>query len=440
MLVTFQSYINTNKLFHPTEKILLTVSGGKDSMAMLHLFIAAKYTFGVAHCNFQLRGKEADKDELFVQQTCKQLNIPFHSIKFETTAFAEKNKVSTQMAARTLRYQWFEELRNTHNYNYIATAHHQNDVAETMLINLTKGTGLSGLHGIKNKKNTLIRPLLCFNSAAIQHYIEHNNISFREDLSNASTKYVRNKIRHEILPKLAEINPTIIETLNQSALHFSAVERILTQKIEEEKNRCFSSEKECIKINIEQLKKLTPLPTYLYYFLLPYHFNFDDCDQIANSLLAISGKRFLSSSHQLIKDREYLLLTSLHSNNKNSVTISTLEDFENSPVPIKTSVVSNENMQFVNNKKLAYLDADKITYPLFFRKWNEGDTFSPFGLKGKKKVSDFFIDEKFSILEKKECWLLTDKNDSIIWVVNSRIDNFYSVTPTTKKILLLEIL
>lgn len=440
MLATFQSYINTNKLFHSTEKILLTVSGGKDSMVMLHLFATAKYTFGVAHCNFQLRGKEADKDELFVEQTCKQLNIPFHSIKFETAAFAEKNKVSTQMAARTLRYQWFEELKNTHYYNYIATAHHQNDVAETMLINLTKGTGLSGLHGIKNKKNNLIRPLLCFNSADIQRYIEINKISFREDQSNASTKYVRNKIRHQILPKLAEINPTIVETLNQSAHHFSAIEHILTQKIEEEKKRCFSSEKECIKINIEQLQKLIHLPTYLYYFLLPYHFNFDDCCQIANSLHATSGKQFLSSSHQLIKDREFLLLNPLHLNKKNSIKINTFNDFKNSPISLKTSIINNENTQFINNKKWAYLDADKIKFPLFFRKWNEGDTFSPFGLKGNKKVSDFFIDEKFSIIEKKECWLLTDKNDAIIWIVNARIDNFYKITPKTKKILLLETL
>lgn len=438
MLATFQSYINTNKLFHPTEKILLTVSGGKDSMAMLHLFIAAKYTFSVAHCNFQLRGKEADKDELFVQQTCKQLNIPFHSIKFETDAFAEKNKVSTQMAARTLRYTWFEELRNTHNYNYIVTAHHQNDVAETMLINLTKGTGLSGLHGIKNKKNTLIRPLLCFNSAAIQQYIENNNISFREDQSNASVKYVRNKIRHEVLPKLAEINPNIIETLNKAATHFSATENILHQKIEEEKNRCFSFEKECVKINIEQLKKLTPLPTYLYYFLLPYHFNFDDSEQIALSLNATSGKQFLSITHQLIKDRDFLLLSLRDEKQSEPIIIYTINDFAESPINIKSELIENKNSTFKTAKNVAYLDADKITYPLYFRKWKEGDSFTPFGMKGRKKLSNYFIDEKFSILEKKECWLLTDKNDAIIWIVNSRIDDNFRVNEQTTTIFLLE--
>lgn len=438
MLTTFQHYIKANTLFEPTDKILLTVSGGKDSMAMLHLFIAANYNIGVAHCNFQLRGKEANDDALFVEQICEKHNIPFHLIKFETTAFAEKNKISIQMAARTLRYEWFNELKVKFYYNYIATAHHQNDVAETMLINLTKGTGLSGLHGIKNKKNGLIRPMLCFTSEAIQHYIQKNNISFREDKSNASTKYTRNKIRHQILPELAEINPIIIETLNQSALYFNAIEQILNQKIEEEKKQCFSFENELIKINIPYLKKLTPLPTYLYYFLLPYHFNFDDSQQIAASLNANSGKQFLSSSHLLIKDRNFLLLSPIQNKEDNRIKINTLSDFDKSPIPIKTSVLENKNVPFVNNKSLAYLAIDKLEFPLIFRKWKKGDVFSPFGLKGKKKISDFFIDEKLSIPQKKQCWLLTDKNDKIIWVVNYRIDNQFKITKNTKQILMLE--
>src|SRR5690554_5770120 len=197
MLLIFQNHIKDNQLFEPTDKILLAVSGGKDSMAMLHLFVAAKCNIGVAHCNFQLREKAADEDELFVQQTCQQLNIPFHSIRFNTAEYAEKNKISTHMAARELRYNWFEEIKKTHHYHSIATAHHQNDVAETMLINLTKGSGLSGLHGIKAKNNNVVRPLLCFTSDEIQQYISTHQISFREDQSNASVKYVRNKIRHE---------------------------------------------------------------------------------------------------------------------------------------------------------------------------------------------------------------------------------------------------
>lgn len=235
MLTAFQNHIKDNQLFEPTDKILLAVSGGKDSMAMLHLFVAAKFNIGVAHCNFQLRAKAADEDEDFVKQTCQQLNIPFHSIRFDTADYAEKHKISTQMAARELRYNWFEEIKTTDHYHSIATAHHQNDVAETMLINLTKGSGLSGLHGIKAKNNHIIRPLLCFTSDEIQQYISTHQISYREDQSNASVKYVRNKIRHEVLPKLAEINPNIIETLNKAATHFSATENILNQKIEAEK-------------------------------------------------------------------------------------------------------------------------------------------------------------------------------------------------------------
>ncbi|PKP44804.1 MAG: tRNA lysidine(34) synthetase TilS, partial [Bacteroidetes bacterium HGW-Bacteroidetes-12] len=405
MLIQFQSYINTNQLFLSTDKILLAVSGGKDSIAMLHLFVAAKFNIGVAHCNFQLRGKDAYEDELFVQQTCLQLNIPFYAIRFDTTNYAKRHKISTQMAARELRYRWFEEIRIENNYQFIATAHHQNDVAETMLINLAKGTGLSGLHGIKNKSNFIVRPLLCFCSDDIQQYIKTNNFPYREDQSNASTKYIRNKIRHKTLPTLAEINPTIIETLNQTAVHFSAIENILIQKIEQEKKRCFSIQKEVIKIEIAKLKELTPIPTYLYYFLLPFHFNFNDCEQISKALNTTSGKRFFSSTHQLIKDRDFLLITLIGSNKNEIFTIKTMNDFEKSPISIKTSITNNENIPFSSNKKLAYLDADKIIFPLFVRKWCEGDTFSPFGLKGKKKVSDFFVDQKFSILEKEACWL-----------------------------------
>lgn len=438
MLNQFNTYIKTSQLFLPTDKILLTISGGKDSMAMLHLFVAAKYKIGVAHCNFQLRENDANNDEIFVEQTCQQLNIPFHSIKFDTLTYAEKNKISTQMAARELRYQWFEEIKSSYCYDFIATAHHQNDVAETVLINLTKGTGLSGLHGIKNKINSIIRPLLCFNSSDIQQYIHTNNISFREDKSNASTKYVRNKIRHKILPQLAEINPTVVETLNQSAQHFLAIENILAQKIEDEKKRCFSIENNLIKINIKQLQQLNPLATYLYYFLLPFHFNFDDCEQIKLSIsTSTSGKKFYSNTHLLIKDRDFLLLSKLNTPKNNSIRINSIADFNKSPIKMKASIIKNENVRFDKSKKIAYLDADKIEFPLCFRKWKKGDSFTPFGMKGKKKVSDYFIDEKFSVLQKKETWFLTDKNDAIIWIVNARTENNFRIDTNTKTILLL---
>ncbi len=438
MLTEFQNHIKDNQLFQPTDKILLAVSGGKDSMAMLHLSVAAKFNIGVAHCNFQLRDKAADEDELFVQQTCQQLNIPFHSIRFDTAEYAEKHKISTQMAARELRYNWFEEIKTTHHYHFIATAHHQNDVAETMLINLTKGTGLSGLHGIKAKNNHIIRPLLCFTSDEIQQYIKNNNIVFREDQSNASVKYVRNKIRHEVLPKLAEINPNIIETLNKAATHFSATENILNQKIEEEKKHCVTTENELVKINIEHLQQLHPLATYLYYFLSPYHFNFDDCEQIALSLNGNSGKQFFSTTHQLIKDRDFLLLTPKTEKQPEPIIIHTINDFSKSPINIKFELIENKNITFKTAKNIAYLNADKIDFPLRFRKWKEGDNFTPFGMKGKKKLSDYFIDEKFSLPKKETTWLLTDKKDNIIWVVNSRTDNDFKVNSTTKTILLLE--
>ena len=231
MLNKFQKYNQENKLFNQTSKILLTVSGGKDSMAMMHLFKQNNISFGVAHCNFQLRGEAANKDQIFVQDFCQYNAIPFYTIAFQTQNYATEKGISIQMAARELRYDWFEKMRIAGGYKYIATAHHKNDVAETMLINLAKGTGLAGLHGISNKKGNVIRPLLCFTRNEIDDFINQHKIAYREDASNADTKYTRNLIRHELIPALDKINPALIETLNVEANQFLGDEKIISDKI-----------------------------------------------------------------------------------------------------------------------------------------------------------------------------------------------------------------
>lgn len=440
MFQRFLQHISSEQLFVPSDTLLLAVSGGKDSMAMLHLFVKAKVNFAVAHCNFQLRDNAANEDEKFVRETCQQHQIPFHSIRFDTTNYAQTNKLSTQMAARELRYQWFETLLKENNYQVVATAHHKNDVAETMLINLVKGTGISGLHGIKAKNNKIIRPMLCFTSEEIQAFVEQEKIAFREDESNASVKYVRNKIRHQIIPELTTINPNLIETLYRSSIVFSETETILQQKIEEEKNKCVSNHHNGIKINIAVLLHLQPIHSYLFYFLQAFSFNIDDCRQIAAALSAEPGKVFYSPTHQLVKDRDYLFISVIQKQQTEEYTITNLEDFSILPTQISVQRIENTAVRFKKNKQFAYLDEDQLTFPLRLRKWREGDFFIPFGMKGKKKVSDFFIDEKYSILQKEAAWLLTDQKDNIVWIVNARIDQRYSVTEKTKTILVLNTL
>ena len=263
MIEKFISYYKNNKLFNTTDNILLTVSGGKDSMTMLNLFKRNNLSFGIAHCNFQLRGEEAKKDEEFVKEYAENNNIPFYTIAFNTKEYAVEKGVSIQMAARELRYDWFEKIKIENDFEYIATAHHKNDVAETMLINITKGTGLAGLHGIANKNGNIIRPLLCFNRAEIDDYVKENNISYREDLSNSDTKYTRNLIRHTIIPELEKINSALIETLNDEANQFLGDEKIILSIISKEKKRLFLYDGDLIKINISELKKLAPLNSYL---------------------------------------------------------------------------------------------------------------------------------------------------------------------------------
>jgi len=440
MIKKFEKYYNEERLFSKTDKILLAVSGGRDSVAMVYLFYQAQLNFGIAHCNFKLRGKESDKDEQYVCDLAKKLNIPFYTKSFHTKTYAKKNKQSTQMAARELRYTWFAEIKEKNNYQYIATAHHKNDVAETLLINLTKGTGLSGLHGIKSKVGDVIRPLLCFNRSEINGFVEENKLTFREDKSNAKTKYVRNKIRHKVIPELEKINPSFVETIFNETQHFNELEQLLEAKINEDKKLCWKVLKDgTIEIEIDKLLNLKPLRTYLYYFLKPYGFNDEDVVDVINSLNKQSGKQFYSSTHQLIKDRTKLILTEIKANDKQEFILEKMDDFNTLPFVLNVQLVPKEQLKTIKkDKKIAYLNAEKITFPLVVRKWKKGDKFKPFGMKGTKKISDFFIDEKFSLVEKENTWILAATN-KIIWLIGYRIDDDFKISEKTKTILQLAV-
>jgi tRNA(Ile)-lysidine synthase len=434
MIKKFSKYNFENDLFKETDKVLLTVSGGKDSMMMLNVFIQQNLSFGVAHCNFKLRGEDANNDQLFVKAYCEKNNIAFHTIDFNTQDYATINGISIQMAARELRYNWFEEIREENSYQYIATAHHKNDVAETILINLTKGTGLAGLHGISNKAGKVIRPLLCFTRNEIDEFTKENDILFKEDLSNADVKYTRNLIRHRILPELEKVNSAIVETLNTEANQFLGDEKIIEDKINLDKKRLFVPNDDGFKIEIQELNKLSPLKSYLYHFLKEYNFNITNVSDIISGLEKQSGKIYYSSTHQILKDRNFLLLNKIENNSFESIQIYSIEE-----LPFNYELIQNtKSLSIQKSNRFAYLDADKIKFPLVLRGWENGDSFQPLGMKGMKKISDFLIDNKISVFDKKGTKVLT-QNESIVWLVGCRIDDKFKITPKTKRVIILSI-
>ena len=310
MLNSFTTYIKKEKLFSKTNTILLTVSGGIDSIVMCELFHQAGLKFGIAHCNFQLRGEESDTDELFVEELAEKYDVQFHSVSFNTAAYAKKNKLSIQLAARKLRYDWFEEIRSQFDYNYIATAHHQDDSIETFFINLIRGTGIAGLHGILPKQNSIIRPLLFTNKKEIELFAKKNKLKFREDSSNASDKYVRNKIRHQLIPLLKELNPNIHQTIADDIQRLSETEKVYKKEITNKRSKIITEDRNGIRISIKALKKLNPIAPYLFEFLYPLGFNSSTTDEIIESLNKQSGKQFFSATHRLIKDRDFLFIES----------------------------------------------------------------------------------------------------------------------------------
>lgn len=438
MIEAFIKYITKNKLFSPSDKTILAVSGGMDSMAMCELFNKADFEFSITHCNFGLRGKESDDDEIFVKEIAKKLKVDFYCKKFDTIKYASDKGISIQMAARELRFNWFNDLlqNNSPIYKYIATAHHLDDQTETLFINLIRGTGISGLHGILPKQGNIIRPLLFARRKDIEDFVNDNNLSFREDNSNKSDKYIRNKIRHKLLPLLNEINPEFDNLIQKNIENFKETEEIFKYEISRQKERIFKEENGIIYFSISELLELNPLRTYLYEFLKPFNFSISIIEDIINSIKNISGKEFFSTTHRLIKDRKYLIITPIQNAKEDSTfTISEEDNIVNRPIKLTFKKIEfNKEIQLRSSKNIAMLDFEKLKYPLSIRKWRKGDYFFPFGENSRKKLSDFFIDNKLSIIEKEASWLLCSE-DKIVWIIGQRIDNRFRITKKTKYLL-----
>jgi tRNA(Ile)-lysidine synthase len=441
MLDQFLSFINKHNLIQPSQKVLLAVSGGMDSVVMCDLFSKAKIDFVIAHCNFGLRGEESNEDEMFVKKLSIKYKVPFMVTTFQTADFAETEKISTQMAARILRYEWFEKVRKEQNCDYIATAHHQNDVLETVLLNLTKGTGIAGLHGIRIKNGNIIRPLLFAEKETIFDYVVENQIIWREDSSNESNKYQRNLIRNEVVPLLKQINPNLENTMQHTVERIAAVEDIFEQEIEMLSKQITWADAQAVFVNYKAIQMLSQPVIKLSELLKPYHFTYQQSQDIFEAFDKESGKTFLSPTHTLVKDRTELVITpkSLQSFVSQVITSDDKEVIVNNlKLEISKSFEKTEDFVVPTARKIACLDADKVRFPLQLRKWKEGDWFCPLGMNKKKLISDFLIDQKVPLNLKKEVYLLTS-NGSIVWVMGMRIDDRFKVTDKTERVILLKI-
>ncbi len=408
-------------------RYLLAISGGVDSMVLLDLFRQTSANFQVAHCNFQLRGEDSNGDEEFVRNYCGLHNIPFHSVRFDVEAYQKTGNYSVEMACRNLRYDWFAEIQQINHLDDLVTAHHSDDNIETFLINLSRGTGLKGLIGMQIDNGKIFRPLLSFTKNDLLEFAKNNTLAWREDYTNATDDYTRNKIRHHILPVLKEVHTQFDENFLATLSHINDNYLIVQQRVNEIAS-CLFTGINPIKIEIKELKKLEPLETYIHYLFEKYNFN--SPYEILKFLDAETGSEIKSTTYRLIKDREYLLLKNIEEIDDNEITI--LDDF----IEIKSL-----NLKFVKSinpheNATEIVDFTSILFPLKLRKVKEGDSFYPIGMKGQKKlISKFMKDLKLSKLEKEQVWLLCDQKDQIIWVVNYRLDERFKTTKASKNFL-----
>ncbi len=433
MLQETKEYIEKLDVFKPQDRLLVTVSGGVDSIVCLHILHNLGYICGVAHCNFQLRGSESDEDESFVRSMCKQLELPFYCQSFNTHEYASQKSLSIQMAARELRYSWFESLRLSANYDHIILAHHGDDSVETMLINLARGTGLKGLTGIQAHSGHIRRPILFANRRDILAYADENHLSFREDSSNSKTDYTRNRIRHIIIPEFEKINPSFLKTSLSSIRHLRQEQLVLDQIFAEIKKDIVRTESDDILLSLNKLSTLQHLNWFLFRFLSTFGFNGDQVSSLIDGISAPPGKQFFSEKYKIIIDREFLFLTQSSNNEAEESYISVGVNSISEPINLKFEVLDIQQHIISTNRDIADLNYNKLSFPLKLRKWISGDFFYPIGMKNAKKLSDFFIDEKIPRHKKNEVWLLCS-GDDIVWIVGHRLDNRFKITKDTKTV------
>lgn len=428
MLLRLKTHIETSFSFLKDQKLLLACSGGVDSVVLAHVMKKLDFEIALAHCNFSLRGKESDGDEMFVIGLAKKLEIPVFAETFDTKSFAKKTGTSTQMAARTLRYDWFDTILENFNYNYLLTAHHLDDDLETFFINLSRGTGINGLTGIPEINGNVIRPLLIFSREEILGYAEKNNLKWREDSSNKKPDYLRNKLRLEVLPHYKNLHESVLQNFQKTRNNLQASQNLIEDYMVLINKLVVSEKSDSLSINIVKLMEL-PHPEALLYELLN-RFGFTEWDDVSTLIFAQTGKKVLSRTHQLLKNRNELLLTEIDSEDDDMLYLVPKSGID-SPIVLRI-----EPTTYIGEteKNSIFVDAEKLTFPLSLRKWQQGDAFQPFGMKGNKKLSKFFKDEKIPSSKKKKIWLLLNE-DTIVWVIGHRMDDRFKVELQTKNIL-----
>ena len=435
MLQDFQRYIRKEELCRPGDRILLAVSGGIDSVVMAHLFNEAGYTCSIAHCNFQLRGGDSEKDEAFVRSLASSLEIPVFVQRFQVEEEMKKKGISVQMAARDLRYSWFEQLLAEHAYDRVATAHNLNDAVETFFLNLSRGSGIRGLKGISPRRGAFIRPLLFATRDQIEAYRKQHDLAFREDASNLETKYQRNKIRHDVLPVMTQINPGFIETMDGNMERIREMFEIYENAISKVRTELFEPYQDGFLIRTEKLLALAPLQTWLYELFSPYGFTRMQCQGIARIMDAGPGRQSVTTTHRLFKDRDRMILVPTATDSFERYYLDGPDKQAVLPFPMDLEVLERGELESIpDDPGIACLDLDKVQFPLTIRRWMPGDYFYPLGMEQIKKLSDFFVDEKVPVPEKERIWIMAS-GKKIVWIMGYRIDHRFRITSSTRRVL-----
>ena len=437
LLQKFKYHIKDTGLFQPEDGLLLAVSGGIDSVTLAWLCKSSGYRVEIAHMNFRLRGEESDRDEKFVRQLANQLQMPLHLQRTDAKKYASDNTLSIQESARVLRYTWFHELLQTNpQLRYLCTAHHADDNTETVLMNLFRGTGIAGLKGIRNKQDNIIRPLLFASRKEIEAYAVENRIQYVEDSSNREEKYIRNFFRLQVIPLIEKVYPAASENMRHNIARFNDLEKIYQEAIDRKKKKLMEHKAGEWHVPVGKLRNVISLQTIVYELFSPFGFSAARTDEIVSLMDSETGRYLLSSTHRLLKNRKWFIITPVQRIKENTLVIDHPPgewEFGNNKISIR-EMAYDPGKVIPADPGLAWVDFHAVTFPLIIRKWKEGDYFYPLGMRKKKKLSRFFIDRKLSIPEKENTWVL-ESSGRIVWVIGQRIDDRYKLTPHAKKIL-----
>ena len=439
MLKRFEDFLNEQKLCSTGDRILLAVSGGIDSVVMTHLFHSTGYSCALAHCNFQLRGEHSDVDEAFVRELAGYLGMPVFVKRFDVDEEVKTKGISVQMAARDLRYAWFGELLSELGFDAVATAHNKNDSVETFFLNLSRGSGIRGLKGIASRRDKIIRPMLFATRKEIEAYRQEQGFEFRDDASNFETKYQRNKIRHDVIPVMEQINPGFIESMSMNMDRLGEVHEIYRHSIEQQRSALFEEREGRITIDVRKLGDLHPLKTWLFELFSPFGFSRSQCEGIELIMEAGPGSRSISPSHQLYKDREQLILISSPTDSFDRYYLDGPDKHSALPFSMDMEVIEREELGPIPRDPMcACLDLDEVQFPLTIRHWVHGDYFYPLGMNQMKKLSDYFVDNKIPVPEKERTWIMAS-GKKIVWIMGQRIDHHFRITEKTRRVLLLRL-